>query len=467
MEIRTFQPGTESALSIPWKVIFTFFIAGLAGCVAYQPKPLDLQATLPNEVPHLTVDPATLPMTHLAPHRFNPEDGLDSTEVAILAVVNNPELKLSRDEAGIARAQAFTAGLLPDPQLGANLDFPTNSVPGSTATGTSFGLNYDLEALLTRPVAQSAAQAQVRKADLNLLWQEWQTASQARLLFVRNLEQDRLLQVLEPYRHLLAARYAHVQEALQEGNVTLGQADADLAALQDVERKINDLQREISKNRHELNQLLGLSPEVHLRLVGGVELPPLDTARVQDLLPEIARRRPDLLALQAGYRSQDLRYRQAIIEQFPALNVGLTRASDTSNVHTLGVGITLSLPLFNRNRGNIAIEKATRRHLYDEFETRLVKARATIEQILADQRLLEAQVDQVRTSLPGLQKAAEEAETAFAAVDINELTYVTLRGSLVNRRIELIKLEQSALEQRVGLQTLLGSELPVHREKTP
>lgn len=50
----------------------------------------------------------------------------------------------------------------------------------------------------------------------------------------------------------------------------------------------------------------------------------------------------------------------AVLAQFPALNVGLTRARDTSGLYTVGFGLSLSPPIFNRNRGNIAIEDATR-----------------------------------------------------------------------------------------------------------
>ncbi len=53
----------------------------------------------------------TMPLPELAAHRFDPSDGLDIDEVAMLAVANNPDLKLSRDDLGIARAQAYSAGL--------------------------------------------------------------------------------------------------------------------------------------------------------------------------------------------------------------------------------------------------------------------------------------------------------------------------------------------------------------------
>ncbi|MHB8832962.1 MAG: TolC family protein, partial [Desulfobacteria bacterium] len=88
-------------------------VTGITGCAAYRAKPLDMASTMPHEVPHLVIDARRMPLPELAFHRFDPSDGLDMTEVAMLAVVNNPDLKLARDDAGIARAQAFAAGLLP------------------------------------------------------------------------------------------------------------------------------------------------------------------------------------------------------------------------------------------------------------------------------------------------------------------------------------------------------------------
>ncbi len=178
-------------------------------------------------------------------------------------------------------------------------------------------------------------------------------------------------------------------------------------------------------------------------------------------MPDLARRRPDLLALRAGYRSQDLKFRKAVLEQFPALNIGITRARDTSDVRTLGFGITLNIPLFNRNRGNIAIEKATRERLYDEYQVRLNRAYSDIEQLLADQSLIERQLTEAKEGLSLLNEAATNAEAAYKEGNIDETSYLNLRLALANKHIEEIGLEQLILEQRVALQTLIGGALPL------
>jgi outer membrane protein TolC len=449
-------------VSLCRNILTILVVLVLAGCAVYSPKPLPAGPSFSRDISHVSINSAEMTLPGLAAHRFDPSNGLDMTEVAMLAVVNNPELKLARDDCGIARAQAFAAGLLPDPQLSASLDIPTNKIAGSNYTAYGLGLNYDIFSLFIRSIAKRAAAAESRKTDLTLLWQEWQVTAQARLFFIRNLEQVRLMKVLEENRYLLADRYEHAAKALEEGNLTLDAASSDLAALQDAKRQISDLSRKVYQNRFDLNQLVGVDPGMKLHLVGDASLPPLDDLKIKEILPHLAERRPDLLALKAGYGSQDLKFRKAVLEQFPALNIGIARARDTSDVNTIGFGITMNIPLFNRNRGNVAIEKATRKRLYDEYQMRLNRAYGDIEQLLADQRLTERQLSEAKEGLSLLTEAAANAEAAYKEGDIDVTSYLNLRLALANKRIEEIGLEQLILEQRVALQTLIGGELPLN-----
>jgi outer membrane protein TolC len=441
-----------------------FLVFGIStGCVRYHPKAPPSKASFPSDLAHITVDASLMPLPELASHRFDPRDGLDMTEVAMLAVVNNPDLTVARDEAGIATVQAFAAGLLPDPQLAASIDFPTGNSPGNNYLGYNFGLSYDIGPLLVRSSVKAAAAADKRKADLNLLWQEWQVVAQARLLFVKNLEQKRTLAVLKDNRELAARHYGHSHNAFEEGNIALDAVTADFAALQDLDKQLNEMDRHIQENHYALNALLGLAPETALTLVGDPQLPELNADGVRSELSTLAARRPDLLALKAGYESQDLHLRQAIIAQFPALNVSVHRARDNSDVSNFGPGITLGLPIFNRNRGNIAVEEATRQRLYDELQNRLNGAVSEVERLLTDQALLERQVAELKGGVAEAERMAQAAETAFRQGNITETAYVTARGTLLGKLREQIQLEQSILEQRVALLAIIGGNIPPAR----
>ena len=440
-------------------ILIGLTILSLEGCVSYVPQALSTRMDLPQYVSAVTVEPAKLPFRKLETHAFNPADGLDIDEVAMLAVVNNPQLRQARDGLGIARAQSFAAGLLPDPQLGITSDHPTNGTTGNT-NAFSLNLNYDISALLLRSSRAGSATAAEQQINLELLWQEWQVVSQARLLFIRLTTQQLLLSKLQDARNMFADRYQRSQQALADGNVTRDFASNDLAALQNVERQINDLERSRLQNRASLDSLLGVAPRTELDLTGDPALSAIDEAAVRASLLQRLDQRPDLRALQAGYRSQEEKYRGAILAQFPALNVGITRARDTSGLYTLGFGLSLSLPIFNGNRGNIAIEQATRKQLHDEYQDRLNNAYSEIDTALENLSLLQDQLQRTQLGVVEFGAVARNAESAYRAGNLAAPDYVRLKSALLDKQTEAINLQEALLEQHIALETLLGPDLP-------
>lgn len=427
----------------------------LAGCATYEPQPLTTESAAPATLADLRVDAASLPFPALAAHRFDPTDGLDIVETAMLAVANNPDLKLARDDAAIAHAQAYAAGMLPDPQLALSRDL-SDSGGADTRAAYSYGLSYDINALLMHSAQRDAAQADAHKTDLNLLWQEWQVVSQARLLFVRLAQSRRLMATLVETRTLFEDRLQRTQTALARGLLTSDAVSPNLAALQDVQRQIFELERQSAQTARDLNALLGLAPATVLQLQDGAEPLASDSAQIDAALAALPQRRPDLIALQAGYRAQDERYRGALLAQFPALNIGLTRARDSSGIGSEAIGITMSLPFLNRNRGNIAIEKATRQKLHDEYQQRLQTSRNEIAGIAAEQALDAHQLIQIDAAIAELQTTLARSDTARRAGAVDALSYANARAALLAKQVERINLWQAMLEQRVALQTLLG-----------
>ena len=177
-------------------------------------------------------------------------------------------------------------------------------------------------------------------------------------------------------------------------------------------------------------------------------------------LPTLPNRRPDLTALQLGYRAADARVRAAILGQFPNLTFGVTGGSDNSNVRNVGPQITLELPIFDRNQGNIAIERATREQLHAEYAARLAAANGQVRAALSEIALLQRQLASVRAELPALERAAAQAQSAFDTAAIDDRAYVDLVSARYAKEQELVLLEQSLLDQQVALATLTGAGLP-------
>lgn len=438
---------------------------GLGACATYAPRPLPRQPDLAARVP-LRIDSGALSLPALRRHVFNPADGLDMTEVAMLAVVNNPDLKAQRRKADVAQAQLFAARLLPDPQLALTTDHPTDSGPGLT-NAYGLGLNFDISALVTRGARVDAASAGKRQVDLDMLWQEWQVVQRARILYVQRQTQSVELGLLHKARRLYADRYARSSNALRQGDLTLDFAGTDLTALLDAQTRVSQMERQLNQTRHDLDVLLGLAPDVALTLAPMHEPVPPDAAREALALKTIQHRRPDLLALQAGYLSQEAGVRRAILAQFPALSVGLTRTRDTAGLHTAGFGVTLNLPVFSANRGEIAVQRATRVQLWQEYQVRLDQSYVQIDMLQKQQTLIGQRLSEIETSLPDLELMVRRAGRAYDVRDIDALTYLNMQATLMNKRIEAADLRQAQWETRIALDTLLAwpvSENPMPAE---
>ena len=418
----------------------------LANCAAPADLPLPTQPALSDSLDGLQHDGMKLPPR------------LTVAQVALLAVRNNPDLRATRAQHGVAQAQVLQAGLLPNPQVTGSF-LPILAGPGTTPAWNA-SISQDIRGLITLSSTRRAAQAAANQIDAQILWQEWQVIGQARLLSVDIIEAERILAVLAQTRDLLAARYDKSRLAVAAGNETLTVSAPDLAALQAITAQLNDQNRQQLGRRHQLNALLGLAPDVALPLDRAPDIPPWNADAVARTLPTLAQRRPDLVALQLGYRAQNAKLRTAVLSRFPNLAFGATGGSDNTNVRTAGPQITLELPIFNQNQGNIAIETATRQQLHDEYTARLTAAVGQVRAMLAEIALLNRQLQNVRQQLAGTRRVAARAEAAFNAGNLDERGYVDLVGARLTKEQEIVTIEQSLLDQQVAIATLIGAGMP-------
>ncbi|MEO7072519.1 MAG: TolC family protein [Rhodanobacter sp.] len=428
---------------------------GLSGCATYADLPLG-NGHGADSVATLSAPTANMPLPMLVQHRFDPSDGLDATEVAMLAVANSPALKAQRDAFGIARAQAFAAGLLPDPQLSVGADFPRHAGAGLT-TAFNLGISEDIAALLTRSSRKAAARGHAEQVNLELLWSEWQTVTQARQLFNQVTTLRALQRRLQAEQASLAPVDRYVQMALKAGNLTYETASAGLKDVAGVTKQLGDIAVQLHQADSDLHVLLGLNATAPIQLVGPVDATDPSSAQVQEALIDLPQRRPDLLALQAGYRAQNAKVRGAILAQFPALTLGFNTARDTGNVYTKGFNIGINLPLFDRNRGNIAIERATRLQLNDAYDERLLGARSDVQRLRADLVTLEEQRVRLVAHVRQLDGSRHAAERAWQQQLLDWPVYLTIRNNVLSADLELLKLRAQQAHAAIALQALLGN----------
>ncbi len=406
----------------------------LAGCAVYHTAPLpkspDLAPALPRQT--LTMARAT---------RF--------------ALAHNPDLAVARRAAALAAARAGLAGDLPDPTLSAGFDHPTTTDVGYVNAYT-FGLAQELTALATHPAAADQARAERDRAALGLVWSQWRLAAATAGLYARVWYGQRQTAALGRTATLLAAQARHSGAALARRDVTLARVGADLVAAQDAGDRHAGALRALAADRAALRALLGVAPTARLRLADPGLPPLLPRAVLVGALSRLRRVRPDLLALQAGYRARNAGLRAAILEQFPGLALGLNRAGDTSGVQSEGLTLGVTLPLFGRAQDRVRVARADRAHLRAVYQARLDQATSESWRLWRASVRIAKRVAGLEATLPRLRRMARAGTAAYRSGELAPALYVELAGDLATRQEEIAHLKTEAWADAIALRLVLA-----------
>jgi len=437
----------------------------LAGCSLYHPMPLTADAVdralQPPPIERLRIAAARLDHPLIKPMRIDGEGGFTPDEIAVMAVIVSPQLRSVRDQRGLAEAQVVQAGILPNPQWSQSADIPHGNADPTLVTGRTLGFGWDLQALLTHHDDVAAARANAQGVDLQIAWQEWQVAQDARLRAFRIASMQERLPLAREIEDGLSENVTVLREAFSLGHKTT----ADLTAATDLYTQARDsrlaLEQALIGDRLALNMALGLPASTALQIKSPGTFPALEAQADADttLLADLESRRLDLVALSLGYRSQESTLRSAILSQFPKINLSVNKANDTGDVKSRGWAIGVEIPLFDRRQGAIATAQATRQQLFDDYVARVAEARNQVHQILEDLRVTRLQLDSATASLGDLQQLASGYEQAYAHRNAEVIAYRDARAALATRRIEQSRLRQDLLELGVGLEIATGRAL--------
>lgn len=436
----------------------------LGACSIYLPKPLDggdVAAVLDSPDRAVLVRQAAQ-FTHprLAAVTLDFSQPLTDDELAVIAVLANPDLRALRAQQGVADAQVFAAGLLPDPQLSVGFDKVLSPTDQGLSTAYTGGLSLDLlGALATRGVELQAARAAAQQVRLDIAWQEWTVAGDARLLALRLPRQREAARLARVAADIADAALKRTLTAAARGDLKGDEVEARRIAAADADARALAAERDADATRLDLNRLLGLKPDEPLAIADPPPLGAWPRPDVDALFAAARGARLDLQALAAGYDSRQAALHRAVLGQYPRLSITLNRARDTSRVHTFGPAVTLDLPLWNRNRGTIATAAADRERLRAEYAARLAQTRAEIAALIAALDRDERARTDLAAQLPQIEHIADRFAAAARRGDLTAPTAESARASAVDKQLVYLALDQACAEQRLALALAVGRTL--------
>lgn len=377
-----------------------------------------------------------------------------------LAEARHPDLSAAREEILAREAELGQAALRPNPTLELELE---NFAGGGEFSGVD-GVETTL--LLTQPIELGDKRERRRQSAAIALERSRAEQDLARSDLAARTA-DRFLAVLAAQKRLLLTQsqvdLARRSLAAVEDRVTAGQSPATeihraRLAVIELELEISREEGDLAAARQELAGLLGVGAD--LCVVTGelspLTAPPLLEELEAGLTESPGQRRHQLLIEQ---RRREMALEQAL--GTPDLDLSLGgRHFNEGNDAALIAGISLPLPLFDRNQGKIAAAGHRRNQAQAEAQSSLQAARAALARAWH-----QAENARKRTELLD-EQLVPTAEAAFAAAEYGYRAGKFPLFDVLDAQRTLIDLRQRRLnalidgrQAHVEIERLLGRPL--------
>jgi len=387
-------------------------------------------------------------------------------------VEHNPELNFYRAEIAAAKGERRTAGTLANPEASATLGHKRVSAAGE-GVAWSVSVQQTFEWPGRVPLRKAIANHQVNLAELGLAQFRAALAARARTLAYGLFA----AQQTSAATREVADRFQALREVLVQrdpaGLTPLLETRIIEATEITLQHQAAEAVIETQAALLELNQLRGQPWEQSL-FVAPASLAFPDAAGIDTLLAAARTNNFDLKMRQAELEQQGYKVSLAKNERRPAISVGpyvsQERAGDRET--QVGLGVTIPLSLWNRNKGGIEVAQARE----VQAQTSLYLTQREVERKVAEQAIRYAtklnQMSKWRPdSVEQFREAAALADRHYRLGAVPIATYVELQKQYLEAVRALLNTRREALEAGQQLEVLTGLPLPVGKkdagEKTP
>jgi outer membrane protein, heavy metal efflux system len=430
----------------------------MSGACAYADllEPRALGREIP--APHSPLEsPEVLPS---GPAISEPTGDLILREALSLALLQNPELKAFAFEVRAREAAVLQAGLLPNPQLGAVVEnFGNNALQGFDSTAITLQLSQLIELGGKRAARTEATQLAHDLAGWDYERERIKVLTETQRAYVEVLSAQGRTALSKQVMDLAEEVAAAVAKRVVAGKVSPVEETKARVATASVRIELTRAERELEAARKRLAATWGSTAPRFKRALGVLEaVLPIPTL---EQLVERLRRNPELARW-----ATELAERQAVIalEETRAIpdltaSFGVRRFYEPGD-DALVVGISLPLPVFNRNQG--AILEAQRRLTKAEEERRTAEVRVatalssayqTLASAYAEIAALKAQV------LPGAQSAFEAASKGYRLGKFGLLDVLDAQRTLFGAKAQYLRALTDYHQSVAQVEGLIGERL--------
>lgn len=406
------------------------------GCATYAPQPLDTGASLTawrERTPTLSLVRDFAQSQRAAttnPNEFNAEDGIDFAEAETLTLLFNPQLRHARLEADITRLGAVEAGRWEDPRFGIDAERILSGANDPWVLGGLIDLTIPLSGRLA--VEQHLASAEADVAKLRVVEKERQVIADLRKTWADYSALQLRRNAIDQAISDLTTIESSVGKLRDAGE--LDPTDARLFAIDLTRRRSQKISndREMKRTEATLRQLMGLAPQVSLKLVAEF---PADIAVSGAIDIE---NNPRIAAAHAAYQVAEKTFELEVRKQYPDIEIGGGFGSDEGDSRLLG-GFSLPIPIFNGNRRAIVEARANRESAAAAYEAELIAVTSELDSWTNDATAALEEVHVIEKDLiPLVDRQLFEARRLLEVGEFNPLLVRDAIDDALSTKLELI-----------------------------
>lgn len=447
------------------KYLLSLFISAVlicAGCTTHRNNNMTLVESRPSVRNHESHPPLTMPRTSSEPLKFEePADSITLPQALSLALLKNPGLAAFSWEVRAGEARTLQAGLLPNPELEIEIEEfgGTGEQRRFGGTETTIAVNQLIELGGKRPKRKRVAALERDLAEWDYETKRLDMFTEVSKAFVDLLAAQQKLDLMRNIFDLAEQVFKTVSGQVKAGKVSPIEETKARVALSIISIEKEQVGGELVNARRHLAATWGSTSPVFQEAKGELEaiipIPPFE-----DLMNRISQN-PDIERW-----TTELEQRQATLEmenanKYPDLTIGggIKHLGETEDL-TYVMGISIPLPLLNRNQGRVHEAKYHLAKAKEEFSAVNVAIRTALHK--AYQVLSTAFVKATNLKndvVPGAQSVFDAVNEGYREGKFGYLDMLDAQRSLFDAKKQYIEALASYHKAETTIERLIGKSL--------
>lgn len=364
---------------------------------------------------------------------------------------NNPELAAARWGSAIAEGERTQAGLLPNPELSWEQEDTRNGQQTTTVS-----LSQRLELGGKRGARVTLAERGQAAAALALERQGNALRADVLAAFDSAVQAQQRLQLAEQSLRLTERGLQVVRGRVRAGSAPPIETTRAQVQVSEMRLEQGRAQQAVAVAYQQLAAVTG-APQALFARVEPTPLAPLSPPLAQTLLARLEQTAELRLArLQIEQREADLGLARS--QRIPDLTVSLgSQYSESDRERINVVGVSMPLPLFDRNQGNVLAAARRADQALDLRNGAELRLRSEVVQAVAQWQVAAREVQAFdRSILPAAQQAVDAATRGFERGKFSFLEVLDAQRTLVAARTQYLLAQAQGSDARVRLERLFG-----------